>query len=107
MKIYSHPEYSNKTLELHEVRNSCKELANDKIDIRPNKIIRKVLEQKDVHNLDFEAITNVRRTIYNKRRKTLPTLAKSRKELIKQLLERNNDINIRMKFFVLLTRLLK
>ena len=90
-KAHNHAQYSEKELDLYEFRNECKRKANDELCVRPNKIMRTVL--KDVPELfEIEDIYNVRRAMYNVRRKKIPTLAKTRREVIDQLIENVEEV---------------
>ncbi|KAE9538011.1 hypothetical protein AGLY_005983 [Aphis glycines] len=75
---HKHEQVETVKIQIQEVRNVCKRKACDDIHERPRKIIRK--EVSSIENnevIGSNDVNLIRKSIYNERRKLLPTLPKS------------------------------
>ena len=96
---HEHPEYSDRAIAKEEVRVAVKRKAVEDVHVRPNKIIRRELQQTRTSLLQHADFTSLRRSVYACRRKKLPPLPTSLDEAVEQLrLMTNENLHKQEKF---------
>ena len=75
---HKHEQMDAVKIQIQEVRNKCKRKASNDIHERPRKIIRKeILSIENNEVIGSNDVSLIRKSMYNERRKLLPTLPKN------------------------------
>lgn len=85
---HNHCEYDDRTIVREVVRSNLKRKAENDLHIKPNKLIRRELQNtQNSNNLEYSDMKLIRRSMYETRKKNFPNLPKSLEEATKQLID--------------------
>lgn len=90
---HTHDEYDNRTIHREVVRSNLKRRAEEDLHIKPNKLIRRELQNTDnSEHLQYSDMKLIRRSMYEKRKKSFPNIPKSLEDAKKQLVDDQHNL---------------
>ena len=90
---HTHDEYDDRTIHREVVRSNLKRRAEEDLHIKPNKLIRRELQNTDnSEHLQYSDMKLIRRSIYEKRKKSFPNIPKSLEDAKKQLIDVQHNL---------------
>jgi len=92
---HTHDEYDNRRIHREVVKINLKRKAEEDLHIKPNKLIRRELQKTDnSEHLQYNDMKSIRRSIYEKRKKTFPNIPKSKslEDAKKQLIDVQHNL---------------
>jgi len=90
---HTHDEYDDRTIHREVVRSNLKRRAEEDLHIKPNKLIRRELKNNEKsEHLRYSDMKLIRRSMYEKRKKSFPNIPRSLEDAKKQLVDDQHNI---------------